>query len=245
MKRSSLVKQCEALESTAAEMIELITVNVVGESNGITTLSVEGEEFGIHRSDFETETYYQQAIKWSVNNCKAIRYHNDCIENAMSTAIRIEIRSVPPTSSGGEFIRKTEITDHDTIKWLLEKFELPVVFKTTGPRYHKCRGNIKLTIFYDTNEEHRVGYDHGHIMMPISNRNIDYSKFEEIKLPGPGGMDFKQGVTAELNQFLKALGFSEEEIGIEKKADPDPRPYLNNAPFEGEVRFPSRSGLTF
>lgn len=220
IKRSSLVKQCEALEPTANETIELISVNVIGETNGITTLSIEGEEIGIHRSDFETEADYQRSITWAIKNYKAIRYHNDCIEKAISTATRIEIKSVSGTGSQDEFIRKIELTDQDKIKWLLEKFELPYLLKTSGPRFHKCRGNIKLTICYDTNEEHRMGYDHGYILGPIMNRNIDYSMHEGLKLPGPGGMKFKQGVTAELNEFLKNLGFSEEEIGIEKQAEP-------------------------
>lgn len=161
--------------------------------------------------------YLQFPISNAIKNHQAIRYHNACIEKAISTATSIEISSVSPVGSEGEFIRRVELTDRDKIKWLLERFKLPPQVKFSSPFYHMCRGNIKLTILYDSTEEHFMGFDHGWIMMPIVNTNIVYYEFSDgYKMYGPGSMEFKTGVCVELHEFLKELGFSEDEIGIER-----------------------------
>ncbi len=127
------------------------------------------------------------------------RDHNQILNNAIVEGAVLEIECNPLIAEDN---KKVKISDSKKVRWLLERFKLPVEMKWIGT-VHACVGHMIITI-YSGDTISVIRYDHGTGQYPIS---LSESSTSFVYMD--------PGILAELNQYFLSLGFTEKEIGID------------------------------
>ena len=134
-------------------------------------------------------------------NYVAIAHHNRCLKDARMDCSQIQIRC-KAYLPGGYSPKVVPITDQEKIIWVLER--LRVTQRLRGSRmYHDCSGHLEIC-FKSSDSEYVIRYDHGDGLYPPAR-------------PGdrPGFLQLETQACSELNSYLRAVGFTDDEMGLE------------------------------